>query len=104
MAKTAAINIRIEPDVKHEAEAIMKQLGTSSSTVINMLYRQIIRERRIPLDGALPRRSGVVDANKMSDKELGQFLDDRVANTDWSKAMTLDEFKKRLNQELNLHV
>lgn len=104
MAKTAAINIRIEPEIKKQAESIMKELGTNSSTVIDMLYRQIIRERRIPVGGQLPKQGGAVDADVMTEKELGQFLDNRVANTDWSKAMTLEEFNQWMNEKYGTRV
>lgn len=32
----------MKPDVKEQAEAIMAKLGVPASTVINMLYKQII--------------------------------------------------------------
>ena len=47
-AKTANVLARVEPDVKEQAEAIMAKLGIPVSTVINMLYKQIIMTRSIP--------------------------------------------------------
>lgn len=53
-AKTANVLARVEPDVKEQAEAIMAKLGIPASTVINMLYRQIIMTRSIPFSLSVP--------------------------------------------------
>lgn len=47
-AKTANVLARVEPEVKEQAESIMSMLGIPASTVINMLYKQIIMTRSIP--------------------------------------------------------
>lgn len=54
-AKTANVLARVEPDVKEQAEAIMAKLGVPASTVINMLYKQIIMTRSIPFPLSLPQ-------------------------------------------------
>ena len=53
-AKTANVLARVEPDVKEQAEAIMAKLGVPASTVINMLYKQIILTRSIPFALSVP--------------------------------------------------
>lgn len=53
-AKTANVMARVEPDVKEQAEAIMAKLGIPASTVINMLYKQIIMTRSIPFSLSIP--------------------------------------------------
>ena len=52
--KTANVLARVEPDVKEQAEAIMAKLGVPASTVINMLYKQIIMTRSIPFSLSIP--------------------------------------------------
>ena len=39
--KSANVTVRVEPDVKEKAEAILNELGIPTSTAINMFYRQI---------------------------------------------------------------
>lgn len=77
MAKTAAVYVKIEPDVKKRADDVMSELGLSASTVINMLYRQIAMEKRIPFESrisynekGLPMRDGAVDLSSMTDAQL----------------------------------
>ncbi len=48
MAKTANINIRIEPDVKHNAEALFGSFGISITDAINIFLRTSIMEGGFP--------------------------------------------------------
>lgn len=43
-----ATTIRIEPEVKKEASAILDELGLSMSTAMNMFLRAVIREGGMP--------------------------------------------------------
>ena len=42
------ITIRIDDDVKREAESLFEKLGLSMSGAINVFFRQAIREQAIP--------------------------------------------------------
>jgi DNA-damage-inducible protein J len=42
------ITIRVDEDVKREAETLFNQLGLSISGAINVFFRQAIREQAIP--------------------------------------------------------
>lgn len=46
--KIAAVNVRVQENVKVEAEAILKKLGLISVTAIDLFYRQIIMHHSIP--------------------------------------------------------
>lgn len=48
--KTASIVVRIDPEIKSKAEALMKNAGVTPSGLINALYRQIIIQGRVPFD------------------------------------------------------
>ncbi len=54
MAKTLTLHTRIEPDIKEKADAILAELGISTTEAINMFLRQVIRYRGIPLDLRVP--------------------------------------------------
>lgn len=54
MAKTGNLYVRIEPEVKEEAESILESLGIPVSSAINMYFKQIILRRGIPFDVRLP--------------------------------------------------
>jgi len=54
MAKTAMTHARLSPEVKRQAEAILKQLGISISAAQEIFYRQIIAHHGIPFDLRIP--------------------------------------------------
>ncbi|CCZ06663.1 putative uncharacterized protein [Clostridium sp. CAG:127] len=41
MGKTATLNIRVNPDVKENAESVLEQLGIPMATAIDMYLKQI---------------------------------------------------------------
>jgi DNA-damage-inducible protein J len=47
---TTNISIRIDSDIKKQADALFAELGMNISTVFNIFIRQALREGRIPFD------------------------------------------------------
>jgi addiction module RelB/DinJ family antitoxin len=60
MANTSAVYARIDTNLKESAENILKQLGISPSSAIQMLYSQIVLTKGMPLDFHLPVRKTVM--------------------------------------------
>ena len=58
-AKTETIRARVEPELKHEAEALLKALGLSATDAITMFYRQVTLRRGLPFDVRLPNAETV---------------------------------------------
>lgn len=48
------IRARMEPVLKHRAEAMLAQLGLSPTTAITLFYQQIIQQRGLPFDLRVP--------------------------------------------------
>ena len=44
------ITIRMDEDLKREADALFDEMGMSFTTAINVFVRQALREGRIPFD------------------------------------------------------
>ena len=93
MAKTANINLRIEPDKKAQAEALFNSFGISVTDDINIFLNTSIMEGRFPFQIKQPRynrkteaaiqearkiMAGTVDAKRFSSpKELFASLDEK---------------------------
>lgn len=56
MAKTATTHARMDPDIKQEAERIIKGTGLTISAAHELFYRQIIAHQGIPLELRVPRQ------------------------------------------------
>lgn len=50
---TTNISIRMDADLKAQADALFAELGMNLSTAFNIFVRQCIRERRIPFEISL---------------------------------------------------
>lgn len=55
--KTVNLQVRINENLKQEVSSILKAQGLSYSSMLDALFRQIIKERRIPFAIALPTTS-----------------------------------------------
>jgi DNA-damage-inducible protein J len=54
MAKTAVISARIDPELKHGAEAVFRDLGLTATQAITLFYRQVQLERGLPFAVRVP--------------------------------------------------
>lgn len=69
MAKTATTHARLTPEVKEQAEKILKDLGISISAAYEMYYRQIIAHQGIPFDLRIPNKD---TRQALSDARIGK--------------------------------
>ena len=58
MVRDTSISIRLDSQTKEQVEIVLAQFGLNMTTVVNMLFRQIVRERAIPLSLSLNRHVG----------------------------------------------
>ena len=75
MEKTATLNLRVNPEIKQGAEAVLKSLGMPMSTAIDIYLSQIILTGGIPFPITLPKAPASVDATQMSAEEIHEKLD-----------------------------
>lgn len=54
VSKSDVVRARIQPKVKRDAESILKRLGVSHSTFINMSYRAVVEAGGIPFSLHVP--------------------------------------------------
>lgn len=59
MSETTNLNIRIDRELKEEAERIFNALGMNISTAFNVFVRQAVRQRKIPFEIALDSAASV---------------------------------------------
>ena len=71
MAKTATIQTRVDPMVKHNAQIILKKLNISMSEAISIYLSQITLHKGIPFEIKIPNE---VTAKTLKDAENGNDL------------------------------
>lgn len=62
MAKTGTINMRVEPEVKADAETIFARLGMSLTDAVNIFLHKSIMEGGLPFDVRQPRYNQATEA------------------------------------------
>lgn len=78
-AKSANLYVRIEPDVKEQAEEILSTLGIPASNAINMFYKQIILNRGLPFEVKIPA-TRPVNVAELTETELNTELEKGYAD------------------------
>jgi DNA-damage-inducible protein J len=85
MAKTATIQTRVDPDIKNNAQMILKKLNISMSEAISMYLSQITLHNGIPFEIKIPNE---VTAKTLKDAENGKNV---------HKVDSVDELFKELD-------
>lgn len=81
MAKTAMITARVEPELKANAEKVLKRLGISTTEAISLFLSQIRLQRGLPFDVKIPNKTTLETFRKTDEgKELNEYksVDDFV--------------------------
>jgi DNA-damage-inducible protein J len=71
MGKTATIQTRVDPTVKHNAQIILNKLNISMSEAISMYLSQIVLQRGIPFEIKIPNE---ITVKTLKDSESGNDL------------------------------
>lgn len=53
--KSANVSVRVSPEIKQQAEAVLEKLGIPVSVLIDTLYRQVIYTGGIPYPLTVPK-------------------------------------------------
>lgn len=72
MNKTANVNVRIQENIKIQAEQILETIGISRATAIDMFYRQIILNKGIPFSLKIPKELPVRE--NMDEKDFDSLM------------------------------
>lgn len=95
--RSANVNVRVEPNVKKQAEDILDKLGVSASAFINMTYRQVIMKRGIPFSVELPAEIKTLDS--LTDAEFDEMMQTGLAQAKRGESV---HYEEALNQLIEL--
>ncbi|HHW94907.1 MAG TPA: type II toxin-antitoxin system RelB/DinJ family antitoxin [Mogibacterium sp.] len=99
MARTSNIYVRVEPEVKKQAEIVLDKLGIPMSNAVSIFLRQIVMHNGLPFDVKIPNKNPLV----LSDLTAEEFHSEMLkAHNDFENERTYSfgEVKKALEQEL----
>ena len=83
MAQNSLIQVRVDEDVKREADALFARLGLDTPTAVRMFLKQALLQHGLPFhvtelqigpEAHLPRREGALDFTKMTKEQIDNVL------------------------------
>lgn len=74
MEKSKTLNVRVNPDVKKQAEEVLAQLGIPMSTAIDIYLKQISLTGGIPFAVKIPRAPAELNMDLMTTEEIHRKL------------------------------
>ena len=86
MAKIASISMRVNPQIKAEAEAIYRSLGITLTEAINIFLHKSILEDGLPFDVRQPRYNSETEAAM---REARDILAGKVPAESYDSASTM---------------
>ena len=95
MEKNATLNLRVNPDVKHNAEAVLSQLGISMSTAIDIYLRQINLVGGIPFPVTIRQAPDTVNAEMMTAGQIREKIQSGLDDVEEGRYRDLDEIIRR---------
>jgi len=95
MGKDASISIRLDSELKEQTETVLEQFGLNMTVVVNMLFRQIVREQAIPLSMTLNPRISTLE-------ELNIARSERLTGCAGRTAYTVAEDMERIVAEAEI--
>ena len=97
MKRTSNVFVRVEPEVKEQAEKILSELGIPMSNAVGMFLRQVVLQRGIPFEMKLPKETPVAFGSltkEERDRELEKGMEDIREGRVYSAENVLEELHR----------
>ena len=101
MNKSTNLYVRVEPDVKENAEMILTQLGIPMSNAVGMFLKQVVLRRGIPFDVTLPA-TRPLDITMLTEEEFHAELEKGYADIEKGNVLPAKEAFTSLRSELGI--
>lgn len=96
--RSANVNVRVEQDIKDQAEEILARLGISTSTFINMTYRQVILKNGIPFPLTVPAEPKTRDT--MTNTEFNAMMENGMRQAKAGESIPVDTAFDKILEKL----
>lgn len=96
--KSANVSVRVKPEIKQQAEAILERLGLPVSVLIDTLYRQIILTGGVPYSLTIPQLPTV---DGMTKGEFDTMMEQGYSEAKAGKGVDVGEAFAKLRGKIN---
>jgi DNA-damage-inducible protein J len=98
MARTSNIFVRIDPEIKAQAEQVLEQLGIPMSNAIGLFLRQVVMQRGIPFDMKLPQNKPLAFGS-LSEDQFNAELEKGLADLANGSVLAAEDVAAKMKQD-----
>ena len=98
MARTSNIFVRIDPEIKAQAEQVLAQLGIPKSNAIGLFLRQVVMQRGIPFDMTLPQNKPLAFGS-LSEDQFNAELEKGLADLANGSVLAAEDVAAKMKQD-----
>jgi len=101
MARTSNIFVRVEPEIKAQAEQVLEQLGIPMSNAIGLFLRQIVLQRGIPFDMKLPKNNPLA-LSSLSEQQFNAEIEKGLTDLTAGKVVSAEKVADRMRRDFGV--
>lgn len=101
MTRTSNISIRIEPEIKEQAEQVLSQLGIPMSNAVGIFLRQVILQQGIPFDLKLSQNKPI-HLGEISEEQFNIEIEKAITDLANKKISSADKVAERMHQDYGI--
>lgn len=99
MGKTSNIYVRVEPNIKEQAEIVLEQLGIPMSNAVSIFLRQVVMQNGLPFEVKIHGSRPIAIAD-MSEAHFNMEMLKAQNDFEKGKTYSLEEVENELKKEL----
>ena len=100
MAKSTSIYTRVEPEIKEQAEQVLRSLGIPMANAVNLFLHQIVLQKGIPFEVKLPKRTPLNIAT-LSQREIDVEIQEGLNDFEAGRELSSSEVRKIMERRHN---
>ena len=97
MARTANVFVRVEPEIKEQAENVLNQLGIPMSNAVGMFLRQVVIQRGIPFEMKLTAKRPL-SLDELTREQFDAELLKGIEDIDNGRVFTADDVEAEMRR------
>jgi len=98
VTRTSNVFARIEPELKEQAEQILKQLGIPMSNAISLFLRQVVLQLGIPFDIKLSENR-LLSFESLNEKTFSDEIEKGLADLTAGRMTSPDRVSEKMRQD-----
>ena len=101
MAKTSNVFVRVEPEIKEQAEHVLEQLGIPMSSAIGLFLRQVVLQRGIPFDVKLSQAKPL-SIGDLSEEHFNAEIEKGLVDLTAGRVYAADRVADRMRRDYDV--